>query len=113
MTRNNLAGWRSWLAKESHNLQVVGSSPTPATIGCLFSFGLFLCLVLPISSIDRMAVITARCGFESRIGSKYCQVAELVNAHRQMILIEGTAAVEATVKKNTGSNPVLTTKSLV
>ncbi len=37
------------------------------------------------------------------------QVAELVDAHRQMILIEGTAAVEATIIKNTGSNPVLTT----
>ena len=36
----------------------------------------------------------------------------MVNAHRQVILIEGTAAVEATINKNTGSNPVLTTKIL-
>ena len=41
---------------------------------------------------------------------KYSQVAELVDAHRQVILIEGTAAVEATINKNAGSNPVLTTK---
>jgi len=40
---------------------------------------------------------------------KYSQVAELVDAHRQVILIEGTAAVEATINTNTGSNPVLTT----
>jgi hypothetical protein len=34
----------------------------------------------------------------------------MVNAHRQVILIEGTAAVEATINKNTGSSPVLTTE---
>ncbi len=34
----------------------------------------------------------------------------MVDAHRQVILIEGTAAVEATINKNTGSSPVLTTK---
>jgi hypothetical protein len=41
---------------------------------------------------------------------KHSQVAEMVDAHRQVILIEGTAAVEATITENTGSNPVLTTK---
>lgn len=33
----------------------------------------------------------------------------MVDAHRQMIQFEGTAAVEATNTKNIGSNPVLTT----
>jgi hypothetical protein len=33
----------------------------------------------------------------------------MVDAHRQVILIEGTTAVEATITENTGSNPVLTT----
>ena len=37
----------------------------------------------------------------------------MVNAHRQVILIEGTAAVEATINKNTGSTPVLTTKEIL
>lgn len=32
-----------------------------------------------------------------------------LDAHRQVVLIEGTATVEATITKNTGSNPVLTT----
>lgn len=35
MNKNNgvpkIAGWSSWLARESHNLEVGGSSPPPAT----------------------------------------------------------------------------------
>ena len=30
-----MAGWSRWLARKTHNLEVVGSSPTPATV---FSF---------------------------------------------------------------------------
>lgn len=60
----NIAGWRSWSAQEAHNLQVVGSSPAPATWAVAFPSLLV--------QLDRMTVITDRYGFESRIGSKFC-----------------------------------------
>ncbi len=51
------AGWSSPVARQAHNLKVVGSNPTPATKmtnkvkalqASLLPVGLFLCLIISI-----------------------------------------------------------------
>ena len=51
ITKNLIAGWSSLVARQAHNLKVLGSNPSPATkvllnhsIGQKFSFNLFLIL---------------------------------------------------------------------
>ena len=46
------AGWSSPVARQAHNLKVVGSNPTPATIS-----------PFPISQLERASDVRARCPF--------------------------------------------------
>jgi hypothetical protein len=67
------AGWSSLVARRAHNPEVVGSNPTPATIGCLeakprsalFSFRYAIHAVLHNSVYCRVVVRVARIGNKS------------------------------------------------